>query len=73
MKQHVRPRCKQCNETYGIKRFKAGYKLCLHCGEQAATQDRKLWCIAPLHKSNYMLITSKPDLQGLNNKGGLVK
>jgi ribosomal protein L37AE/L43A len=73
MKQHVRPRCKQCNETYGIKRFKAGYKLCLHCGEQAATQDRKLWCIAPLHKSNYVLITSKPDLQGLNNKGGLVK
>lgn len=73
MKQHVRPRCKQCNETYGIKRFKAGYKLCLHCGEQAATQDRKLWCIAPLHKSNYMLITSKPDLEGLNNKGGLVK
>jgi len=73
MKQHVRPRCKQCNETFGIKRFKAGYKLCLHCGEQAATQDRKLWCIAPLHKSNYMLITSKPDLQGLNNKGGLVK
>lgn len=73
MKQHVRPRCKQCNETFGIKRFKAGYKLCLHCGEQAATQDRKLWCVAPLHKSNYMLITSKPDLQGLNNKGGLVK
>lgn len=73
MKQHVRPRCKQCKKTFGIKRFKAGYKLCLHCGEQAATQDRKLWCIAPLHKSNYMLITSKPDLQGLNNKGGLVK
>ena len=73
MKQHVRPRCKQCKKTFGIKRFKAGYKLCLHCGEQAATQDRKLWCIAPLHKSNYVLITSKPDLQGLNNKGGLVK
>lgn len=73
MKQHVKPKCHECGETYGIKRFKAGYKLCLHCGDKAAVQDRKLWCIAPLHKSNYMLITSKPDLQGLNNKGGLIK
>jgi len=26
-----------------------------------------------MHKSNYMVITNKLDLQGLNNKGGLVK
>jgi len=26
-----------------------------------------------MHKSNYMLITDRADLVGLNNKGGLVK
>jgi hypothetical protein len=26
-----------------------------------------------MHKSNYMLITNRADLIGLNNKGGLVK
>jgi hypothetical protein len=29
--------------------------------------------VAPMHKSNYMLITNTDDLVGLNNKGGLVK
>ena len=47
--------------------------FCWDCRENAAREVRKGWCIAPLHKSNYVLITSKPDLQGLNNKGGLVK
>lgn len=37
--------------------------------------DCSLSChlVAPMHKSNYMLITQRSDLQGLNNKGGLVK
>jgi hypothetical protein len=26
-----------------------------------------------LHKSNYMLVTSRADLAGLNNKGGIVR
>jgi len=26
-----------------------------------------------MHKSNYMLITNRDDLLGINNKGGLVK
>jgi len=26
-----------------------------------------------MHKSNYMLMTDRADLRGLNNKGGLVK
>lgn len=50
--------------------------LCMSCGEQAAIIARKSWCIAPMHKSNYMLFTAeaaRADLKGINNKGGLVK
>jgi len=43
------------------------------CGEEAATRARKSWCVAPMHKSNYMLITDRDLLTGVNNKGGLVK
>ncbi len=69
----MKPVCKHCGDTFSAKRARAGYKLCLLCGEEQATQDRKLWCVAPMHKSNYMLFTSKADLTGINNKGGLVK
>jgi hypothetical protein len=47
--------------------------ICLFCGEEQARQDRKLWCIAPMHKSNYMLFTNREDLAGINQKGGVVK
>ena len=62
-----------CQEEIHPARYALGYKTCLNCGDRQAKQARKLWCIAPMHKSNYMLITNKSDLQGLNNKGGLVK
>jgi len=54
-------------------RWKAGYQVCKPCGEEAAQLSRKSWCVAPMHKSNYMLITSPELLKGLNNKGGLIK
>jgi hypothetical protein len=41
------------------------------CGEQQA--QRVKHTVAPMHKSNYMLISNHEDLIGLNNKGGLVK
>jgi hypothetical protein len=41
------------------------------CGEKESKQVKRT--IAPMHKSNYMLITNRDDLKGLNNKGGLVK
>jgi hypothetical protein len=47
--------------------------LCVFCGEENARQERMAWCIAPMHKSNYMLFTDRKDLKGINNKGGLVK
>ena len=65
--------CPHCGEPVNPKRAALGYRTCLPCGEQDARAQRAGWCIAPLHKSNYMLITNRQDLAGLNNKGGLVK
>lgn len=62
-----------CQELIPPARYALGYRVCLACGDRQAKNERKLWCIAPMHKSNYMLITDKADLKGLNNKGGLIK
>ena len=47
--------------------------LCVCCGEATAKEERKSWCVVPLHKSNYTMITDKNLLTGVNQKGGLVK
>jgi ribosomal protein L37AE/L43A len=66
--------CNKCHwEKVPFKRWQAGYFTCLPCGEEQAVQARASWCVAPMHKSNYMLFTDKRDLKGINNKGGLVK
>jgi hypothetical protein len=65
--------CSWCGDDVEPRRWALGYKVCLFCGEQAAKAARATWCIAPMHKSNYVLITDRRDLHGLNNKGGLVK
>lgn len=65
--------CVHCGDDVDQRRWQLGYRVCLWCGEEAARVERSNWCIAPMHKSNYMLITNKADLTGLNNKGGLVK
>lgn len=67
----LKPICVRCGEIFSPKRAKAGYHLCLLCGEEAA-QLRK-HTVAPMHKSNYMLITNHEDLKGLNNKGGFYR
>lgn len=66
--------CLRCKVNgVGKKRAKYGHLICKPCGEAQAQAERKQWCVAPMHKSNYMLITSIDLLAGLNNKGGLVK
>jgi DNA-directed RNA polymerase subunit RPC12/RpoP len=46
---------------------------CMDCGQRLAEEKAKRYTVAPMHKSNYMLITNREDLKGLNNKGGLIK
>lgn len=62
--------CK-CGDEVVAGRLALGYKTCLRCGDEDA-RARK-FTVAPMHKSNYMLITNLVDLKGLNNKGGLIK
>jgi len=71
--KRIKPVCKLCGDIFAVRRARAGYKLCLECGEEQSKQDRKSWCVATLHKSNSILITNREDLIGINNKGGLVR
>jgi hypothetical protein len=65
--------CRICGDYLSAGRWQLGYRVCLFCGEEQAVQERQSWCVAPMHKSNYMLFTDKDLLVGLNNKGGLVR
>lgn len=63
--------CEVCGNTFSADRAKLGYKVCLECGEVKAKNIKH--CVAPMHKSNYMVFTNTEDLKGINNKGGLIK
>lgn len=66
--------CIKCHTNgVGKKRAAYGHLICKSCGEDKAKAERKSWCVAPMHKSNYMLFTNTADLKGINNKGGLVR
>ena len=65
--------CCWCGDDVASGRWALGIRCCLTCGETQAVKARASWCVAPMHKSNYMLITNRRDLAGLNNKGGNVK
>jgi len=63
--------CRQCENWYPDERFNIGYETCKSCGEIEAKKVKHT--IAPMHKSNYMVISNLEDLKGINNKGGIVK
>jgi ribosomal protein L37AE/L43A len=65
------PQCKLCGDTFDEQRFRLGYAICMSCGDDLA--KKVIRTVAPMHKSNYVLVTDRTDLIGLNNKGGLVK
>tara|TARA_Y100000816_G_C25627893_1_gene334930 strand:+ start:132 stop:335 length:204 start_codon:yes stop_codon:yes gene_type:complete len=62
------PECIKCGKNYSPERKALGHDTCLDCGETEAR--RRKHTIAPMHKSNYMVISNLEDLKGLNNKGG---
>jgi hypothetical protein len=45
-------------------RVRLGYKTCLSCGETAAKKTRHT--IVPVAKSNYVVVTDRTLLKGLN-------
>lgn len=63
--------CVICDTLYPRERAALGYSTCMRCGEALAKQRKHT--VAPMHKSNYMLITNRADLRGINNKGGFFR
>ena len=61
--------CIMCGEeVLPKKRAELGYRVCLWCGDDVAKQERASWCVAPMNKSNYILITNPETLKQLNPK-----
>ena len=71
MSRKFKPFCVACGDVFSPARRRAGYHLCLSCGEKQARTVRHT--IVPMHKSNYVPINNPADLIGINNKGGLTK
>lgn len=62
------PACTVCGASFSPARWAIGKRTCLRCGEQAARHARASWCVAPLNKSNYVLVTDPALLAQLNPK-----
>ena len=56
----------ECGEEVDARRIALGYQCCLACGDKEAKQRR--FTIAPINKSNYMMITDMAMLKQLNPK-----
>ena len=65
--------CHECGEVIDPRRAKLKKRLCLDCQQDYETHNPPTRCVVPMHKSNYILVTDKKDLLGINNKGGLIK
>ena len=50
--------CTECGDDIDPRRVALGYRLCLWCGEEAATSERKGWTVVQEYtKGNYQFIT----------------
>ena len=50
--------CTHCGDDVHAQRWALGYRLCLHCGQDAAISDRASWCVVQTYgKGPYMLVT----------------
>lgn len=60
--------CRVCKQTILPLGRAAFTDTCITCGAHEAKGVKHT--IVPGHKSNYMLVTNRADLIGMNNKGG---
>lgn len=60
--------CRHCGDDISIGRWELGYKFCLDCGNTLALERTASFCVAPINKSNYTLITDPELLKQLNPK-----
>jgi hypothetical protein len=59
--------CWGCGVAVDARRWAIGKRTCMACGDTQATSDRKSWCVVPMPKSNYILVTDPSLLLGLNS------
>lgn len=62
------PTCRDCGDTYPAKRHALGYRICLDCGDRAASEERTGWTVVCTPKGHYTRITRPEELKGLNQK-----
>lgn len=56
----IRPLCVECSEPFAAARRKAGYNLCLQCGEKSALRERKHWTVVQEYgKGGYMYVPAE--------------
>ena len=60
------PQCKLCGRAYAAERLSIGYAVCMPCGDDLASKVVRT--VAPINKSNYMMITDMAMLRQLNPK-----
>ena len=50
--------CRECGDDIDPRRAVLGYRLCMFCGEEAATVERMSWCVIQEYsKGAYQLVT----------------
>lgn len=64
------PLCIKCGDEINPARYELGYNICMsaRCANKTPTRT-----VVPMHKSNYVLVTDRRDLPGINNKGGFYR
>lgn len=70
------PECAVCKDEIDPPQRAKISKLCKACGEKAAKQERKSWCVLTPHKQGPMFFTqafAREAAKGINNKGGFYR
>jgi len=70
------PMCRICGDEIDPPERARIKPICLSCGEDAAREERRSWCVLTPHKQGAMFFTAeyaREAAKGINNKGGLIK
>jgi ribosomal protein L37AE/L43A len=51
--------CTDCGDAVRVERWNLGFHLCLFCGEDYATKERRKWTVVQEYtKGNYQFVTN---------------
>ena len=60
--------CHVCGDDYPTERFNLGYTMCMPCGDSAAKDERRSWCVVQEYgKGPYQFITASAAPATLRN------